>query len=101
LAAVKIEVPPLCSSGTLPSGEEARGQVGTEWPTPADLSALYPVCLNKSREVKRGIFGEGMMRPGRVCMQRQFGVCVRDTGRVRKRDGGTEDDKKERTGWYC
>lgn len=43
-------------------GHEARGQVGTEWPMPADLSASEPVCLNKSREVKGGDFVEGMIR---------------------------------------
>lgn len=72
--------------------------MGTDWPMPADLSALDPVCLNKSREVKWGKFGEGMMGPCRVCVQCLVCVCMRQSERERreresKRDGGTEDDK--------
>lgn len=31
---------------------------GTEWPVPADLSALDPVCLNKRKRGEgEGVFG--------------------------------------------
>lgn len=61
--------------------------MGTDWPVPADLSALDPVCLNKRREVKGGQFVEGVMGLGRVCMQRLFcvRVCVYERGREREK----------------
>lgn len=73
LAAVKISVksPFFALLAHCLLGEEARGQVGTAWPVPADLSTLDPVSLNKSMEgMGRGNFGEG---PGSVWI---LCVCV-------------------------
>lgn len=68
--------------------------MGTDWPTPADLSALDPVCLNKMRG---GKFGERMMGLGSVCVQRLLCVCVR--GKEMEEQRMTREG--DRTGWYC
>ncbi len=95
LAAVKIEVPLLHSSGTLPSGGKSSGTGGdrlahASWP----VSFRLCVWIKGGRWKERGP-GEGMMGIGRIFMHCLFCVCVYLWERERKRDGRTEDDERE------